>query len=579
MYLYYIFRRKGKMKWKNIIVTAGLTGLLLTGCGSYQEEELESSTAGTQQQGDTEEIAANTPFGRYPETIEYTLGKMVSSDGDGLPNGDTYEDNPYTRYLKEKINVQNRDVIEGRADGYDQVTAMTILEGNLPDVMVIDNYQYLKIMVEKGLIEDLTPYYEKCASDRMKEIYNSYGASIFQNVMFDGKMMALPETNIYSQSDLLWVRQDWLDKLGLEGPKTMQDIETIIQQFIEKDPGNNGAGNTVGLVFDSNLLSAYNYSADLLFTYKGAHLRRWIQQEDGTVVYGSITPQAKAGLEYVRNLYERKIVDNNFLFYTSETNDELVINGQCGAFFGKWWAPNSPLMQAKEKNPEAEWMPYLIQTNEDGSTSFSLEKPSGKFVVVRKGYEHPEIIMKINSVLFDDLRYEDEGMQEIAAYYQNNIDVTARPCVINVDYSDALTRCYEKLTQVFNGRLDPEELPLLEHAYYEECKIYLEDPAHASSESWAAYQSRITACKALFNGNLDPVDSAFWGETDTMEEKWEELEALEKEVFLKIILGEQPLEYFDQFVEEWKQQGGETITNEINQYIQNDKAVSILMKN
>ena len=69
------------------------------------------------------------------------------------------------------------------------------------------------------------------------------------------------------------------------------------------------------------------------------------------------------------------------------------------------------------------------------------------------------------------------------------------------------------------------------------------------------------------------------GETDTMEEKWEELEALEKEVFLKIILGEQPLEYFDQFVEEWKQQGGETITNEINQYIQNDKAVSILMKN
>ena len=134
-------------------------------------------------------------------------------------------------------------------------------------------------------------------------------------------------------------------------------------------------------------------------------------------------------------------------------------------------------------------------------------------------------------------------------------------------------------SQVFNGRLDPEELPLLEHAYYEECKIYLEDPAHASSESWAAYQSRITACKALFNGNLDPVDSAFWGETDTMEEKWEELEALEKEVFLKIILGEQPLEYFDQFVEEWKQQGGETITNEINQYIQNDKAVSILMKN
>ena len=47
------------MKWKNIIVTAGLTGLLLTGCGSYQEEEPESSVAETEQQEDTEEIAAN----------------------------------------------------------------------------------------------------------------------------------------------------------------------------------------------------------------------------------------------------------------------------------------------------------------------------------------------------------------------------------------------------------------------------------------------------------------------------------------------------------------------------------------
>ena len=555
------------------MITAGMTACMFAGCGINPIKKTETGSK-MEETGDANAIAENTPFGRYPETIEYTLGKMTSRDSDKLPDGDTYEDNAYTRYLKEKINVQNRDVIEGKVNGYDEVTAMTILQGNLPDVMVIDNDRYLKIMVEKDLIEDLTPYYEKCASDRMKEIYNSYGDSIFQNVMFDGKMMALPETNIYSQSDLLWIRKDWLDHLGIEVPKTMEDVENVVQQFIEKDPGNNGAGNTVGLLCDSSLLSAYNYSADLLFSYKDAHLRRWIKQEDGSIIYGSITPEAKAGLEYVRSLYERNLVDNEFLFHVVGTNDELVINGQCGAFFGKWWAPNNPLMQAKEKNPEAEWIPCLIQTDEDGSTSFSLERPSGKFVVVRKGYEHPEIIMKINSVLFDDLRYEDEGVQEMAEYYQNNVDSTVRPCVINVDYSDALSRCYQKLTEVFRGETTPEELPLLEHSYYEECKNYLNDPQNASITSWAAYHSRITACEVLFNGNLNPVDSAFWGETDTMEQEWELLESLEKEAYLKIILGEKPLDYFDQFVEEWKQKGGERITEEVNQFVQNQKEIS-----
>ena len=44
-----------------------------------------------------------------------------------------------------------------------------------------------------------------------------------------------------------------MDKLGLEAPRTLSDAEEIIRQFIEKDPGNNGVGSTVGLVADTSL--------------------------------------------------------------------------------------------------------------------------------------------------------------------------------------------------------------------------------------------------------------------------------------------------------------------------------------
>lgn len=73
-------------------------------------------------------------------------------------------------------------------------------------------------------------------------------------------------------------------------------------------------------------------------------------------------------------------------------------------------------------------------------TSFS----DNKYVVVRKGYEHPEIIMKIVSVLFDYSRFEDkENADEINSYFGLNVDPTARPLVINVDYNESNIQCHK----------------------------------------------------------------------------------------------------------------------------------------
>lgn len=48
-----------------------------------------------------------------------------------------------------------------------------------------------------------------------------------------------------------------------------------------------------------------------------------------------------------------------------------------------------------------------------------------------------------------------------------------------------------------------------------------------------------------------------------MEKTWGELSKLEHDTFLKIILGAEPTDSFDQFVEEWKEQGGDQVTVEV----------------
>lgn len=544
--------------------------LILCGCGDS------GATPSTRENAETKEeyeaalyTARTTPYGKYPEQLTYTLGKLSGANNSNLPDGETYENNAYTRLLNERLNVQNQDVFEAMDEQYTDSVTMVIAQNDLPDVMIVEDLDELQYLVDNDMIADLTDSYNNCMSDTIKNIYGSYGRDILDVVTFGGKIMAIPETNISDGPNLIWLRKDWMDALGLSAPRTLSDVEEIIRQFKEKDPGHNGAGNTVGLVCDTSLCGGCGYSSeytlDIIFAAYGAFPKQWIYDEDGNVVYGSVQPEAKEALAHIHELYKEGILDQDFLMRTSSN---LIVDGQCGSFFGPWWAPNNPLMQAVEQNKDAEWQPYLIATEESGLTSYHTQNPSGKYIVVRKGYEYPEIACKIVSVLFDYLRYNDRDNQEIVDYYKENVDPTARPFAINVDYNNALQICYGELNHVFAGDKSADELNVLEYSYYEACESYLKDAENASAEDWAAYTSRITACKILNDGRTNKVESLYFGETETMVTDWWSLENLESDTYLKIVTGESSLDEFDRFVENWYQNGGETITKEVRAEIE-----------
>ena len=547
--------------------------LILCGCGDS------GATPSTRENAETKEeyeaalyTARTTPYGKYPEQLTYTLGKLSGANNSNLPDGETYENNAYTRLLNERLNVQNQDVFEAMDEQYTDSVTMVIAQNDLPDVMIVEDLDELQYLVDNDMIADLTDSYNNCMSDTIKNIYGSYGRDILDVVTFGGKIMAIPETNISDGPNLIWLRKDWMDALGLSAPRTLSDVEEIIRQFKEKDPGHNGAGNTVGLVCDTSLCGGCGYSSeytlDIIFAAYGAFPKQWIYDEDGNVVYGSVQPEAKEALAHIHELYKEGILDQDFLMRTSSNLIELIVDGQCGSFFGPWWAPNNPLMQAVEQNKDAEWQPYLIATEKSGFTSYHTQNPSGKYIVVRKGYEYPEIACKIVSVLFDYLRYNDRDNQEIVDYYKENVDPTARPFAINVDYNNALQICYGELNHVFAGDKSADELNVLEYSHYEACESYLKDAENASAEDWAAYTSRITACKILNDGRTNKVESLYFGETETMVTDWWSLENLESDTYLKIVTGESALDEFDRFVENWYQNGGETITKEVRAEIE-----------
>lgn len=280
--------------------------------------------------------------------------------------------------------------------------------------------------------------------------------------------------------------------------------------------------------------------------------------KNGEIVYGSVTQETKNALEYLHKLYERGVLDQNFALRAQNNLRDLVVEGKCGAFFGLWWTPNNPLVDVYEKDKEADWEPYYLQNPEDDNAYASFR--DNKYVVVRKGYEHPEIVMKIISVLFDYTRYEADDAQEVNEYFALNVDPTARPLVINVDYNEATFQITKDLRAVENGTKKEESLSAIEQSYYDACENFLHGKS-ATPEDWAAYKSRISAVGLLVDGEYRSKERKYLDDTDG--ELPKSLQQLEKDAFIQIIMGVKPITYFDTFVKQWYEQGGEELTEQI----------------
>jgi putative aldouronate transport system substrate-binding protein len=567
-----------------------VTGLL-GGCagGSDSVDTVtDVKDAGTQAAGaasedgtsDPWQLAATSTYESYPETVTYTIGLRVRADV-AYPEGstDTAEESAYTRFMKSKLNIQNENAFEAADDNdYNQKVSMAITSGDIPDIMNV-TYDDFKELAENDMLEDLTDAYNNCASDLMKEIYASNDNRSLDMATIDGKLYAIPTTAISSGPEMLWLRGDWMDKLGLEEPKTLEDIENIVKAFVKQDPGENGAGKTVGIPLcvdgDTNYIYG-NYSgaykANNIFTSFGAYPEQWIEGKDKTAVYGSVQPEMKQGLQVLADWYKEGVIDQQLAVRTYDDIKALVTDGKCGSYFCGWWAPYD-LAGSYELNPDVEWRAYILPAGSDNKVTMWSGNPNQNYFVVRKGFEHPELLVKAKSITLDynqgDAAYTDDSAEckEYLDYVAHGYGVEV---IGGFDWYDAAARAYQHISEAIDGTRNPDEMNAYEHSLYESCTKYLEavnNKEKPEKANWLDYNARMVASKLMNDTEVNIVQPVFFSQTDSMSLMWESLRTLERTTILKIVTNEISVDEFDTFAEEWMNAGGQQITEEVNEAI------------
>lgn len=568
-------RKKVIVKGLVVTLITSLMTISLVACGSGNKKE-----ETTKESSQVNIEAGQQKDGAYEEEVTITLGRQTLQNAK-LPDGDTYEDNAYTRLVKDVYNIKLVDEFEASGDDYGRQVSLALSAGEIPDMMKVATYDELKELYENDMIADLSGVYEDYASDYLKSIYDSYEGRALDKVTFDGKIMALPGTNVDAGPSEVWIRSDWMETLGIQVDQdenhaiTIEELEMVASKF--KEANLNHADNVVGMAFAPWLTSGDpdgTYSMNSIAYALGAFPKTWMES-DGKVVYGSTTPEMKEALSVISNWFKEGLVDPQLGTRTWDDISALLSNGQTGITFGTWHIPDWLLNNVRVMDPNATFEAYGIE-NAQGKVSCKHNDAVAGYIVVSKECKNPEAAIKIANLFYDTLVTSstiEKDYPEVATYIANGVDGSTRPFNIEVNLYTSLLDDYSDVEKFVNGDISIDEVRTTESKNVSSSiQKYLENPTGSEVVDWSKYHSRMEGIELIQtfteNDTFNWITPIFPQTTTTMETNQANLDKLEEETFIKIAIGQIDAEEgFNEFVKEWNKLGGKQIIAEIEEQL------------
>jgi putative aldouronate transport system substrate-binding protein len=541
-----------------LAMTASCFLLLLAACngnGSVRDVPPPDRTEDT--------VYAHPGLGPYDPPVALSF---VRETGDNLYEllrhlpGETLEDNRWSRLYEQVLGIRIQYEWTAKGDLYRQKLGAALASGDIPDVVKV-NAQQLRQLSEAGLIQDLTEAYEQFATPFTKRILAQEGPGPFEAATIDGRLMGIPETlSSIEGAEFLWIRTDWLERLGLEPPRTMEDLLAISKAFTEMDPDGNGEHDTFGLAVTQYLWDPAKGLTGFMAGFH-AYPNLWIEDDAGRLVYGAVQPEVKRALQVLQDMYRDGQIDSEFVFKDGMKVREQIASGKIGMTYGQQWA-SFEVQASYTNNPEADWKAFPIVAVAGTDVKVPLRFPTYQFLAVRKGYEHPEAIVKLFNLHLEKNWGETA---EYETYYSTPYPawqlspVTPFPARKNLE----AYRQLEEMRRTGDMSVLKDEARSI-HRKIEDYLQYNEETGWGWEKTYGPDGAFAILDQYEKNGRL--LYERFYGApTETMIELLDILENLKNDVFISIILGS-PIDEFDRFVEEWHRLGGREITEEVNRW-------------
>ncbi|WJH33448.1 extracellular solute-binding protein [Paenibacillus sp. CC-CFT747] len=177
----------------------------------------------------------------------------------------------------------------------------------------------------------------------------------------------------------MWVRKDWLQKLNLQMPTTLDEFLTVAKAFTEQDPDGNGKKDTYGIT--GAKLDGF---ATIFGAYKVGQPGTFYEK-DGKVINAYFDPAMPEALKYIKSLFDAGVVDPEIMTNKGNVEVQKAFQGKAGFIFKGWTeiAKDEFVSQYKAINPNADWVQMVPLKGPGGAFdgTFDYDRPSRYWVI------------------------------------------------------------------------------------------------------------------------------------------------------------------------------------------------------
>ncbi|NOV01610.1 extracellular solute-binding protein [Paenibacillus planticolens] len=375
--------------------------LLLAGCGDSTESSTASPSAGA--------TAAANSNPAQPKIITasiYDRGAVPAEEG-------TYESNRWTKWINEQSGIQVKWTPIPRSQEVDKFNVL-VASGQAPELITSYDRNMLSRFVSQGVAQPLDEYIEKYSTSYKEYIKKHPELKPF--VTFDGKTYAIASMRNTQAATMIWIRQDWLDKLGLKMPTTVDELVEVAKAFRDGDPDGNGKKDTTAIAMSN----AYSAVLEDLFMARGGE---WFI-ENGQATLSFFTDRYKEALSLRKTLYSEGLVDKE---YVTDKNwarqKQLWITGKAGILFDLF--NNGPTVDFYKSQPDAKLMPLSPISTKFGKNGYQKEVPNYLLTIFNKNMKNPQAAMEYVDWMLDKGWYNlSYGLEGTHFELKNNVPVT-----------------------------------------------------------------------------------------------------------------------------------------------------------
>lgn len=520
------------------------------------------------------------PLGKYDPEITVTTVHTGNDGAFWFPEGDSIDNNIYTRRYEEELGIKY--VFKWTCPGSQASEKMSTMlaSGDLPDFLSVDAVTFEK-MYQAGLLEDITVPLVEYASTYTRKYLTGDFKYLMDRATRDGHYYGIPNGFGYQDGgDMIWIRKDWMDKLGLEKPTTLEDLENIMEAFVTQDPDGNGEDDTYAIAMCNG--GATYTLGNAFFNIFNAYPEIWYENTKGEIEHGlfgeEVRERTRTAIQTAAEYYQKGYIASDFTTMDTDMRNQDMFNGKCGIYFADVWGAYWPLILHKDVDPEADWIPVPVVSGPYGEGKIGRNVTSVQNILVAtKGCEHPEALVKMTN-LYHNLNNNPETM-EFEEYNTNASD------------SNQIFLCYPLLiyNPIFNyeGYLSITEAQetgntdSLCDAYKQFYDQAMEYEENGMVGGWSPYRSYLKDDSSLgvidtYIKNHDIVFNEYTTDDTTfMIENKPTVKKMYDEMVVSVITGQSDISAFDTFIASYDELYGTQATQEVNDWFEENGGVSI----